>query len=264
MTIGIVGTGNVAWVLGQMILSAGHEILFVFGRDKKSTTELAFLLHATPIFTIGRLDKTPDIILLAVSDDSISQLSEKLAGCCRDTVIAHLSGSAGIQHISQHHDHAGVIYPLQTMRKGQISGLEDIPFYINATDEFSYARLKSLAQSLSDQVYTMDDEQRRKLHLSAVFANNFINHLLICIYEYMQIEELDFRQLKPLLNETISKFFTDKPELTQTGPAKRGDYKIIEKHLEMLKTKDDLRQLYQLFTKLIFEKNNPGDKISDL
>lgn len=260
MTIGIVGTGNAAWALGKLSKNAGHDILFVLGRDEAMMVELAKELSSKPIVEKHEIFVAPDITLLAVADDSISQVCEGLTPLRLDTIMTHLSGSTSITSISKHHSPAGVMYPMQTLRRGFISGPDSIPFYINATDAGSLAKLKKYAQSLSNRVFEIDDEQRRKLHLAAVITNNFINYQLMAVYDFLQDQQISFQHLKPLLEETMNKFIRVPPEISQTGPAKRGDLNVIKRHLELLKSHQDLHELYYLFSKLIYEKYHPKEK----
>lgn len=260
MTIGIVGTGNAAWALGKLSKNAGHDILFVLGRDEAKAIELAKELSSKPIVEKHEISAAPDITLLAVSDDSISQVCKSLAPLQLDTIMTHLSGSTSITSISEHHSPAGVVYPMQTLRKGSVSRPDCIPFYINATDAESLAQLRKYAQSLSTRVFEIDDEQRRKLHLAAVITNNFINYQLIEVYDFLQEQQISFQHLKPLFEETMNKFTKVPPEISQTGPAKRGDLNVIKKHLDLLKSHHDLYEMYYLFSKLIYEKFHPKEK----
>jgi predicted short-subunit dehydrogenase-like oxidoreductase (DUF2520 family) len=148
-------------------------------------------------------------------------------------------------------DNYGVFYPLQSFTKEKAIDLSDVPFCIEASSTRVHEVLFSIARSLSSKVVVLDSEQRKVLHLAAVFANNFTNHMLFWAKTLLDAEGLDFNLLKPLTKETVEKAFFLMPELAQTGPARRGDYKTMKSHLDQIEANPELSKLYQELSKSI-------------
>jgi predicted short-subunit dehydrogenase-like oxidoreductase (DUF2520 family) len=244
MEIVIIGTGNTATILGRKLKEAGHNILQVFGRNAKEASDLAYDLDTESTNYWSIVNRDADIYILAVSDIAIGQIVKELQ--LSEKTVVHTAASVS-KNILNTSSHFGVFYPLQSLRK-ETTYLPDIPMIIDASDEQTLQVLNSLAFSISHQVIQADDEQRAKLHLAAVFSNNFVNHLYTLVYEYCQKENIDFNLLIPLIKETASRLETMLPGEAQTGPAIRSDNITIEKHLEILKEYPNLEAFYQLFT----------------
>ena len=152
--------------------------------------------------------------------------------------------------LNGHAAHYGVFYPLQSLKK-ENPNLPEIPIILDASDAQTLQLLEELAETISDKVTTADDEHRVKLHLAAVFCNNFVNHLYVLMEEYCRKEDLDFSLLIPLIQETAGRLSEIDPSGAQTGPAIRGDSNTIAKHLLLLEGHPHLKELYQFFTRSI-------------
>ena len=166
----------------------------------------------------------------------------------KDQLVVHTSGSVSCQDLAEH-NRRGVFYPLQSFSKNRESNFKEIPICIEAEFNKDLLLLEELAAALSDDVYFIDSDQRKKLHLAAVFVNNFVNHLYQIGHDICAREALPFEILKPLIAETARKIEEMTPSDAQTGPAKRNDLKTINEHLELLS--DDHKALYQLISKSI-------------
>lgn len=192
---------------------------------------------------IGQVPKA-DIAILAVSDDAISEVSEKI-----DTrLVVHTSGASDI-HILKNSRCKGVFYPLQTFSKSQSVDFMKIPICIEAESEKDYKLLESLGNLISEKVFRITSQQREMIHIAAVFANNFTNHLFQISNEICNAHEIPFEILHPLMEETVKKLNELSPQEAQTGPAIRRDQKTIKKHLFLLPEK--YRNLYTIFTESI-------------
>jgi len=187
------------------------------------------------------------IYIIAVSDDAISSVSQKLIKS--KSLIAHTSGSVALSKLPKGL-RRGVFYPLQTFSKERKVDFKTVPFCIEAENNSDLTLLKDLASTISDSIYEISSEQRKSLHLAAVFANNFTNHLYQISKEICKMNEIPFDILKPLIKETALKIENHQPAEMQTGPAVRYDQKTIEKHLEMLNN-ENYKKAYQLLTKSI-------------
>lgn len=248
MDIVIIGTGNTATVLGRKLRKAGHAIVQVFGRDSSKASELAYELDTESTTYWNIVNRKADLYILAVSDIAIEEVFQELQ--LSDKTVVHTAASVSKDVLKQGSEHYGVLYPLQSLKK-DVAYLPEIPMIIDASDEKTLHMLDVLAHSISDRVVEADDETRVKLHLAAVMVNNFSNHLYALIEKYCRDEGLDFYLLQPLIRETAARLETMPPAKSQTGPAIRGDYTTIEKHLALLNRYPQLKKIYELFSESI-------------
>lgn len=248
MDIVIIGTGNVASVLGRKIKAAGHQISQVFGRDTQKASELAYALDTESANYSSIIHKHADLYLVAVSDRSIPDVLKELS--LAGKTIAHTAGSVSLEILKPFTSAYGVFYPLQSLKNG-VTESPDIPILIDASDSSTLNLLRSLAHSISEMVVEADDEQRLKLHLAAVFCNNFVNHIYFLMERYCVKQGIDFRLLIPLIKETGQRLSLSTPAQAQTGPAIRSDEITLNKHLSLLDTDPHLKELYRIFTQSI-------------
>lgn len=185
-----------------------------------------------------------DIYIIGIPDDAISVFSESLP--FQNKLVVHTSGGVSMETLSNK-NRRGIFYPLQTFSKERSVNFKNIPICIEAENSKDLELLRNLGETISQNVVKISSEKRAKLHLAAVFVNNFTNHLYQIGSEILKDEDLPFDLLKPLILETASKIENLSPEKAQTGPAKRNDVKTIEKHLHLL-GESPYSELYKLFT----------------
>jgi len=249
--IGFVGAGNLAWHLAQDLEKAGHFIHVIFSRNEENAQILAAQLYDTKVAeSLDFSDYDLDLLILAVSDDAIAFVADSLV-VQQETIVVHTSGSKSIEVLSCLGDNYGVMYPLQTFTKEKAINLTEVPFCIEAFNTKTHDLIFDVAKSISHKVVVMASEERRVLHLAAVFTNNFANHMLFWAKTLLDVEEIDFQLLKPLAKETIEKAFTLSPEQAQTGPARRGDFKTMKDHLALIEVNPELSSLYEVLSKSI-------------
>lgn len=248
MDIVIIGTGNTAAILGERLKEAGHRIRQVFGRDTYKTRSLADTLNAESANNSSAIYKDADLYLVAVSDMSIPEVLKELP--LSPKPIVHTAGAVSLETLKPYSSSYGVFYPLQSLKKG-VTESPDIPILIDASDTATKQLLRSLANSISPMVEEANDEKRLKLHMAAVFCNNFVNHIYVLMEQFCNREGLNFRLLVPLILETSRRLSHSDPAQAQTGPAIRNDSATLNKHLSLLETQPYLKELYQLFTKSI-------------
>src|SRR5215217_2015813 len=257
MKISFIGSGNVAWHLAQAFEDAGHWICEVYSRDTQKARQLASNLYDTNIQPdLNFSDSEAEIIVIAVSDDAIETVLERVV-LPEGVILVHTSGTKSLAEFqnlveiySDVYVHTGVFYPLQTFTKGLEMDYKELPFCIESKNELIENKLIQLAQSVSDNVSRMDSDERFILHVAAVFASNFTNYLLTVSQNMLEREQLNFDLLKPLIQTTIHKaLLSNDPSLGQTGPARRGDWKTTNRHLEYLQeTNEDWTEIYRLLT----------------
>jgi predicted short-subunit dehydrogenase-like oxidoreductase (DUF2520 family) len=251
MDIVIIGTGNVASVLGRKFYAAGHRIVQVVGRNSKAASALAYEWNTISTNYTTPINRLADIYIICVSDGALQEIADnlKLPG----KVVAHTAASVPKEVLKSVTQHYGVLYPLQSLRK-ESKEIPEIPLFIDAADEVARKKLQSLASSISTrQVSEAGDDTRLKLHVAAVFVSNFVNHLYVLAEQYCRMEGLDFKQLVPLLEETAKRIETVLPHKTQTGPAVRHDSETIRKHLSLLSAHPRLMKIYKIMTESIQE-----------
>ncbi len=245
-TINLIGTGNLAQHLFNAFTAAPQvKIAQVYGRNPEKLKK--FDQHVETCSNIKEV-KDADVHIIAVKDNAISQVAESLS--TKKGVVVHTSGAISMNCIQA--SNKGVFYPLQTFTMGRAISFTDIPICLEAAQNSSMELLQKLAGQISESVYQVNSEQRKKLHLAAVFVNNFTNHLYHIGEEICQKEGLPFSLLQPLIQETAQKIQQMSPMEAQTGPAQRGDTESIKNHLGLLKNKKHA-ELYKVLSKAITE-----------
>jgi len=242
-SVSIVGTGNVAHHLGKALRDAGVEITAVYGRNHTSAKELANKLGCSIAPSLSKLQG--DLILLCVSDDAIAKLTEEIPN---DRRIAYTSGSVPLSALPIKED-LGVFYPLQTFSKHRDLDVSKVPFLIEARSEKFQFALMQLASTISNQVIDANSKDRLHYHISAVFVNNFVNHLFTLGKAHTDENGLDWEVLKPLIHETVAKINSLDPMAAQTGPAVRKDKHTIDRHKGELNGIS--KEIYALLTQSI-------------
>jgi 3-deoxy-D-manno-octulosonate 8-phosphate phosphatase (KDO 8-P phosphatase) len=244
-TISILGSGNVATFLALALHKAGYAIDCVFSRTLSGAQGLAEKVNAAFTSDITGIPES-SIWIFAMTDRA---LADTVAGMgFRKSFLIHTAGSLPLDILAGHSDDYGVLYPLQTISGRKDPMFSDMPLCIEAANPDALARLESLAQAVSPVVHRVDSEKRLLLHLGAVFACNFTNHMYALAQEISGKAGLPFELYHPLIRETTEKAVTMGPFDSQTGPAARNDEIIIQKHVDMLYSSAGLREIYEKVT----------------
>lgn len=251
MKLNILGSGNVATILGKKIKQAGHEVLTVYSPNYNHAEELSRMLQANPVTRLNELNSAADLFILAISDQALIEVASELR--IGKKLVVHTAGSASINVLKPVSANIGVLYPLQSLRK-ELEVFPYLTMLIDGNTEESLTLVQDFANSFADKVVISRDDARLKLHTAAVIVNNFSNHLYTLAENYCRGEGVDFRLLIPLIMETASRLQVASPEQLQTGPAIRGDSATIEKHLELLRDYEELKEIYALFSEIIRQK----------
>jgi predicted short-subunit dehydrogenase-like oxidoreductase (DUF2520 family) len=253
MEIVIIGSGNVAAVLGRKFRAAGHHIVQVASRNASAASALAYEWNTVSTNYLSAINLKAEVYLIAVKDEAIKEVIKDMK--LPDKVVAHTAAAVPmdiLRHVTKHY---GVFYPLQSLRK-DIRTLPDIPIYFEGSDDLAKKKLEVLARSISkEKVVEAGDDARIKLHVAAVFVSNFTNHLYSLAADYCKKEGLDFKLLLPLIEETAGRLKELAPSDTQTGPAMRHDLETIQKHKNLLERFPQLTKIYQVFTESIEQES---------
>jgi predicted short-subunit dehydrogenase-like oxidoreductase (DUF2520 family) len=246
MKITIIGAGNVATHLAKRLFEKGHQINQIINRSLTNAKVLAEKVDAKAINDWADIDMQSAIYLIAVSDDVIGEVAKELSKfVSKNKIVAHTSGATSSTVFKTHFENYGVFYPLQTFSKTRKADFETLPFCIDGSNETTKNELFQLAETICPNVYFIDDKQRNTLHVAAVFANNFTNHLLAISEQIITKENIPFDLLKPLINETVAKINESTPQSMQTGPARRGDKATLAKHQKYLDKYPKYRKIYE-------------------
>ena len=235
-----------AYHLAKALMSQ-HEIVNIYSRSFDKAADLAQVAHAKAVSHFKQLNADVDLVMIAVSDQSIPNV-----------LIVHTSGSTALSVLSMKHARAGVFYPLQTFSLEREIDWSNTPLFVEATENTDLQRLHTLAESLSQRVYSYSSVQRLSLHLAAVFACNFSNYCFDMAKQVVDAEQVDFNLLQPLILETAQKATQNDPKQMQTGPAMRQDQNILQMHQQMLAQaqRADLADVYALMSQQISQRHS--------
>lgn len=246
----LIGSGNLATHLGRIFTSCGIRVLQVWSNKEETALLLARETGARPITLAAELTPMADLYIIAVPDRYVEEI---LPGFpfLPDHFVVHTSGSLPMDVLKEVTKYTGVFYPLQTFSKERPIDFKTVPVCIECKHKAHLRLLSGLAHKITNHVYPVSSEQRRILHLAAVFAGNFSN-FMYAIAEYLLVKnDLPFEMVKPLIAETANKIKDHSPGRMQTGPAVRNDQEVIAKHLEMLEEDRQLKEIYQIITDTI-------------
>ncbi len=250
MRIVLIGAGNLATQLGMELKEKRHQVMQVYSRTAKNAQELASKLNCAFTDDLFSVAQNADLYIIAVSDNAIEAV---LSGVnIGEGLVVHTAGAIGIDIFTPYCKNFGVLYPLQTFSKQKKADFSTIPFCIEANSGENLQTIKDLAESLSKKVFNVSSEQRLLIHLAAVFACNFVNHFYVIAEQLLRDGGLDFDLVKPLILETASKVVEHPPKEVQTGPAKRNDSIVMEKHLKLLENHSEWSELYKLISSNIY------------
>ena len=254
MKIVLIGAGNLATHLGKALHAAGHDMVQVFSRTMQSAETLASLLDAEPLTDMAQVRDDADVYIFSVKDSALEQLISQLCGG-EKKVFLHTAGSMPMSVFRGKALHYGVLYPMQTFSKQREVDFSIIPCFIEANDEFAQKQIEGLAVQISHRVYQLSSEDRRYLHLSAVFACNFANHCYAASQKLLQQHGIPFDVMLPLIDETAAKVHGMTPKEAQTGPAVRYDENVIGKQIQLLENQPYFQKIYDSMSKSIHELN---------
>lgn len=250
MKVVLLGSGNTATVLGGMIKNAGHQVEQVLSRNIDHAKQLAQQLNCDYDLLSAHAYKDADIYIIALHDHVLENL-DRFTGL-KDKFIVHTAAGVPMEVLAKASPNHGVLYPLQTLSK-YVEHTPVIPLMVDANNSENLDTLFTFARSLSNLVSHVNDKQRLAYHVAAVFAANYANHMFAIAEIYCQRENLDFKNLHPIINELCVKVNQYSPFLTQTGPAIRDDVFTISKHLEALNAYPELKYIYLKITESIIK-----------
>ncbi len=251
MKIVFIGAGNLATRLSLAMQRVGMQIGQVYSHTEASARQLATRLGCPWTNDLSALQEDGDLYVFSLKDTVLSDVISKVKP--NNGMWVHTAGSMPMSIFEGYAQRFGVLYPLQTFSKGRNVNFDVIPIFLEANTDKNADYLKNIASALSENVRFMSSEKRRSLHLAAVFACNFTNHIYTLSYKLLENESIPADVLLPLIDETVSKIHSMPPAAAQTGPAIRYDENVINKHLAMLDD-PDMQAIYRLLSQSIHKE----------
>ncbi|SMP04677.1 Rossmann-like and DUF2520 domain-containing protein [Chryseobacterium profundimaris] len=237
MQIVIIGSGNVAYHLAKAFVLNNIPLAQIFGRNEEELRKISGELNIP--YSTENLNEA-DLYIICVSDHSVEDVSKMIIR--KNCLVAHTSGSLPKEILVGNYRKAS-LYPLQTFSKSKTLDYSKIPFFIESENDEDRKTLFSIASKISENVMESTHEKRKYIHLTAVFACNFVNHLFTRAKEISDSQEIPFEYFLPLIEETIQKIYEMDPKAAQTGPAVRNDKRVLQLHEQLLK--DESLQIYK-------------------
>lgn len=232
MRIVLIGRGRLATNLLAALQQADHEVMSINSR------------------TLEGLPFEADLFIVAVKDSALEEVICRATKGREQQLFVHTAGSMPMSLFEGHTSRYGVFYPMQTFSKERLVDFTEIPVFIEGADP----AIRQLAESISRRVYDLTTEARKYLHLSAVFACNFVNHCYALSAELLEQHGLPFDVMLPLIDETARKVHELHPHDAQTGPAVRYDENVIRMQSALLAADPELQQIYELLSLDIHRK----------
>ena len=257
-SIVLIGAGNVATHLGRAFHEAECRIKMIYSRTQESARTLAESIGCPYTTDITSVDSEADIYIVSLKDSVLEEILPELVKCNRNALFVHTAGSVSIGIWKGLTDRYGVLYPMQTFSKQRKVDFENVHFFVEANTKADAEILIRTASLVSSHVFEASSEQRKYLHISAVFACNFANHMYSICEHLLSSHGLPFSAMLPLIDETAEKVHHLTPVSAQTGPAQRNDRNIMDSHLSMLKDEPEIAELYRRISESIhkFQENN--------
>lgn len=252
MKIVFIGAGNLATQIALTLSEKSVEIIQVYSRTIDSASALAEQIRCPYTINIKEVDQKADIYIFSVKDSVINDLLKQMPA--NDGLWLHTAGSLPINIFEKTAVNFGVLYPFQTFSKSRRINFDNIPIFIEANNEENFHKIEKLSNIISNSVYPLSSEKRQFLHLTGVFACNFVNHLYNISEHILKERNIPFNIAIPLIEETANKIKDLSPSDAQTGPALRLDMNVIEKHLSLLEN-ERWKDIYSIFSEDIYEMN---------
>ncbi|MDL2208054.1 DUF2520 domain-containing protein [Parabacteroides sp. OttesenSCG-928-O15] len=252
MKIVFIGSGNLATRLSLEMHRVGMTISQVYSPTPEHAAALAERLNAAWTSSLSEVQDDADVYIFSVRDAVLEEVLKAMKP--NDGLWLHTAGSVAMDIFTPYAKRYGVFYPLQTFSKRKAVSFEQIPILLEAAREEDERFLQNLAGALSGQVEFLSSEKRKTVHLAAVFACNFTNHMYTLAAKILEEEGISYKLLLPLIEETAAKIENMPPLLAQTGPAVRYDENIIEKQINQLK-EDSMKDIYRLISRNIHKES---------
>lgn len=248
MKVVFIGAGNVATHMATELYKHDFEIVQVYSRTLESASLLAEQVGALPVKDITSVINDADLYIFSIKDSVLKEVASQLS--TNNGLWLHTAGSMPVDIFADYSCNYGVIYPFQTFSKGRSIDWKTIPIFIESPNKENLNKIKNITTQLSEKVIELSSDKRKYIHLTGVFACNFVNHMYVLSEEFLKKSGLPFDIALPLIDETTSKIHTINPLEAQTGPAVRFDENVMQKHLSLIDD-ETIRDIYQSISQSI-------------
>lgn len=252
MKVIFIGAGRLATHLAIELSKLSFDILQVYSRTDLSAIELAQKVYAKATSNIREINSHADIYIFSVKDSALPELLDQIPP--NNGFWIHTAGSIPLGIFEKYNNRYGVLYPLQTFSIDRNLDFRTIPIFLEANSKEDLKILFDISKRISDKVYSLSSEKRQYIHLTGVFACNFVNHMYSISQGILEKEGIPFETVLPLIDETAAKVHSLSPKDAQTGPAIRYDENVINKHIQLIED-TDLKEIYSLISKNIYKTN---------
>ena len=249
----VIGAGNVATHLSSAIQKTSASIIQIYSRSEESAYALASRLGTDRTTQIREITPEADLYLFAVRDDALPEIIPHIPA--NNGLWVHTAGSVPMDIFKGYTEHYGVLYPLQTFSRKREMDLRTVPFFVETCTPDDEKLLVEFVGRLSNHIHILSSEKRKYVHLAAVFACNFSNHMYAMAYKLLEEQNIPPDVLFPLIYETAAKIHTLTPLKAQTGPAVRNDLNVLHRHIELL-TDPAMKEMYQLISQNIYKETH--------
>lgn len=246
-----IGAGNLATNLAKALYYKGFRIVQVYSRTEESARTLAQAVEAAYTTDLASVAANAQLYIVALKDAAFVRMLPEIVAGRENALWVHTAGSIPMNVWAGRVERYGVFYPMQTFSRQRMADFRQIPVFVESNSAEDARFLKDIASALSGKVYEATSEQRKSLHLAAVFACNFTNHMYTLAAGLLEKYGLPFEVMLPLIDETARKVHELEPRLAQTGPAVRYDENVIGEHLQMLAGEPQMQELYKLISESI-------------
>lgn len=246
-----IGAGNLATNLAKALYRKGFRIVQVYSRTEESAASLAQVVEAEYTTDLSAVVEDAQLYIVSLKDTALVELLPQFVAGKKNALWVHTAGSIPMSILEGYAERFGVFYPMQTFSKQREVDFRGIPIFVESNSEEDTQFLKDIASALSEKVYEATSDQRKSLHLAAVFTCNFANHMYALAAELLKKYQLPFEVMLPLIDETARKVHELEPRAAQTGPAIRYDENVINGHLQMLANEPEIQELYRLISQNI-------------
>ena len=253
--VSFIGSGNVAWHLAPALDNTDFAVREVYSRNPAHAAALVDKLYEAEVKHSLDFSNSPSsIFIIAVPDDAIQSIVQEII-LPDEAIRVHTSGSQPLSALGYAAiPGIGVFYPLQTFSKSKKVDFTDVPIFVESENPAAEKVLLAMAKAISKNVHQISSQERKAMHVAAVFASNFTNHMLLIAQQIMKENNLNFDWLKPLIAEMINKSISIGPEQAQTGPARRGDFEILDRHMEFLQHDEQRAEIYKIISQHIIDR----------
>lgn len=251
MKIVFIGAGNLANCVSLEMQRVGMTIGQIYSRNRDHAEALAKKANCQFTCNLNEIIPDADLYIFSLKDSVLPEVIARMKP--NEGLWVHTAGSVPMHVFEGYTPRYGVFYPLQTFTKKRRVKLDGTPIFLEVNNPDDMKMLKKVAIALSGNARETDSEKRKQIHLAAVFACNFTNHMYVLASKILEEQGVAYDVLLPLITETANKINDLPPPEAQTGPAVRFDKDIMDKQVALL-TEPALQTIYKLLSQSIYRE----------